>query len=104
MNLNYRPLDYHEHKARTAKATALTNQLRDFGIRSHKARLMTDAEWRMVAGCARVFPPHGDETKEMVYSMLEDAEARALRPSVRDWRKSFPVKSEVILIEGDVNA
>ena len=88
MNLKWRPLDSHEQKAREKKAQALAGALRAVGIPSHKARLITDDEWKLVARAAGCNPPNteDDRTKLMVYGLLEAEEFRQTRMSVREWK------------------
>ena len=87
MNLNYRPLDYHEHKARKAKAEKLAGKLREFGIPSWNARKMDDSEWRYIASLAGCHPPKDDRCKTMVYGILEESEFAAAHISVRQWKE-----------------
>jgi hypothetical protein len=87
MNLNYRPLDYHEHKARKAKAEKLARVLQAIGVPAWKATLMTDEQWRMTAQAARCHPPSDDRTKTMVFGILEEVEYAAAHISVRQWKE-----------------
>jgi hypothetical protein len=88
MNLNRRPLDKHEQKARERKAEALAGALRAVGVPSHKARLITDDEWKIVARAAGCNPPNTEDnrTKLMVYGLIEAEEFRQTRMSVREWK------------------
>ena len=87
MNLNYRPLDYHEHKARKAKAEKLAAKLQDIGIPGRNERKMDDSEWRNRASLAGCHPPSDERCKTMVFGILEEAEYTAAHISVRQWKE-----------------
>ena len=98
MNLNYRPLDYHENKARELKSEKLATALRAVGVPSWNVMRLADETWQLAAAAGKCNPPKDDRTKLMVRGLIEAEEFRQTRMSVREWKARVEAQNASIAV------